>query len=69
MAMIVWKLDLQLHMQSVRITTKVVSLNPDHGEVYSIQHYVIKFVSDLRQVCGFLRVLGFPPPIKLTRYN
>jgi len=25
------------------------------GEVYSIQHYVIKFVSDLRQVCGFLR--------------
>ena len=25
------------------------------GEVYSIQHYVIKFVSDLRQVGGFLR--------------
>ena len=25
------------------------------GEVYSIQHYVIKFVSDLQQVCGFLR--------------
>jgi hypothetical protein len=23
--------------------------------VYSIQHYVIKFVSDLRQVCGFHR--------------
>ena len=22
------------------------SLNPVHGEVYSIQHYVIKFVSD-----------------------
>jgi hypothetical protein len=30
------------------------------------QHYVIKFVSDLRQVDGFLRVLRFPPPIKLT---
>jgi hypothetical protein len=30
------------------ITTKVVSSNPVHGEVYSIQHYVIKFVSDLR---------------------
>ena len=28
--------------------------------------YVIKFVSDLRQVGGFLRVLWFPPPIKLT---
>ena len=29
------------------ITTNVSS-NPAHGEVYSIQHYVIKFVSDLR---------------------
>ena len=48
------------------ITTKVVSLNPAHVEVYSIQHYVIKFVSDLRQVAGFLQVLRFPPPIKLT---
>ena len=48
-------------MQSVPITTKVVSLNPTNDEVYSIQHYVIKFVSDLRQVGGFLRVLRFPP--------
>jgi hypothetical protein len=31
-----------------------------------VQHYVIKVVSDLRQVGGFLRVLWFPPPIKLT---
>ena len=31
-----------------------------------VQHYVIKFVNDLRQVGGFLRVLWFPPPIKLT---
>jgi len=31
-----------------------------------VQHYVIKFVSDLRQVGGFHRVLPFPPPIKLT---
>ena len=36
------------------------------GEVYSIQHYVIKFVSGLRQVCGFLQVFLFPPPGKLT---
>ena len=43
------------------IITKVVSLNPAHGEVYSMQHYVTKFVSDLRHVRGFLR---FPPPIK-----
>ena len=60
------KLDLQLHMQSVSITTKVVSLNPAHGEVYFIQQYVINFVSDLWQVGGFLKVLLFPPPIKLT---
>jgi hypothetical protein len=31
-----------------------------------VQHYVIKFVRDLRQVGGFLRVLRFPPPINLT---
>ena len=27
----------------------VVSWNPAHAEVYSIQHYVITFVSDFRQ--------------------
>ena len=43
-----------------------VSLNPVYGEVYLIQHYVIKFVSDLQQVSGFRRILWFPPPIKLT---
>jgi len=36
------------------------------GEMYQIQHYVTKFVSDLGQVGGFLQVLRFPPPIKLT---
>jgi hypothetical protein len=35
------------------------------GEVYFIQHYVIKFVSDLWQDGGFLKVLRLPPPIKL----
>ena len=53
-------------MQSVPITTKVVSSNLTNGEVYSIQHYVIKFVIDMCQIGGFLRVLWFPPPIKLT---
>jgi hypothetical protein len=38
-------LDLQLPMQSVSITTNVLSSNLANGEVYSIQHYVIKFVS------------------------
>jgi len=32
----------------------------------NVQYYVIKFVSDLRQVDGFLRVIRFPPPIQLT---
>jgi len=41
---IVFVLDLRLPMS---ITTKVVRSNPVHGEVYSMQHYVIKFVSDL----------------------
>jgi len=58
--------DLQLPVQSVHITTNVVSSNTVHGDVYSIQHYVIKFVSDLRPVGGFLWVIQFPPPIKLT---
>jgi hypothetical protein len=48
-------------MQSVPITTDVVSSNLDHGEVYNI-----KFVSDLRQVGDFLHVLRFSPPIKLN---
>ena len=49
-----------------RITTKFASLKRAHGEVYSIQHCVIKFVSDLWQVSGCLQVLQFHPPLKLT---
>ena len=45
---------------------QVVSLNPTHGEVYSMQLYVIKFVSDLRQVDLFSLGTGIPPQIKLT---
>ena len=46
---IVWKLDLQLPLQSVHITTHV------HGEVYLIHHYVIK-------VCPWLaKGLWFSP--------
>jgi hypothetical protein len=48
-----------LHVQSVPITTKAVTSNPADGEGHSIQHYVIKFVSDLRQVGDFLRVLFY----------
>jgi len=34
-------------MQLVPVTTEVVSSNPAHTEVYSIQHYVMMFVNDL----------------------
>jgi hypothetical protein len=44
------KVALNIITQSIII--KVVSLNPDHGEVYSMQHYVIKFLSDLWQIVG-----------------
>ena len=37
----IWKLDLQLPAQSVPITTKVVSSNPAHGEMYLIQFCVV----------------------------
>jgi hypothetical protein len=37
MVVIIWWLDLQVPVQSVPITAKVVSSNPVHGEVYSIQ--------------------------------
>jgi hypothetical protein len=37
-----------------------------HGQVHSIQHYVIKFVCELPQVGGFFWVIRFIPPIKLT---
>ena len=41
---------LQIPMHSVSINTKVVSPIPVHGEMYWIQQYLLKFVSDLGQV-------------------
>jgi hypothetical protein len=51
-------------MESVPITNE--EFESHSGKVYSMQHYVIKFVSDLRQVGGFLWALRFPPSIELT---
>jgi hypothetical protein len=51
-------------VQSVPITTKVVSSNLVHGEMYSMQHYIIKFVSDLRHIGGFPRY-----PVFFTNKN
>jgi len=44
---------------TVPITIKVVRSNSAHGKVYSVKHYVIKSVSDMLQVGGFLRYSGF----------
>ena len=44
----------KLRMQSVPITTKVVSSNPVHGKVYLIQRYEIEVVNDLRFSPGTL---------------
>ena len=44
---IVWLLDLQLPVQAVPSTANFMGSNPVYGEMYSIQHYVIKFVGDL----------------------
>ena len=51
-------------MKSVAISIKVLSSNSAHGEVYSNQHYVIQFISDLRQVGGFPHQWNWLP-----RYN
>ena len=44
------------------ITLKIILHNISQSG-RGVQHFVIKFVSDLQQVGGFLRG---PPPIKLT---
>jgi len=43
--------------------------NDTRCEVYLIQHYVMKFVINLRHVVVFLRVLRFPPPITTGRHD
>ena len=54
-----------LPVQPAPFSTNYVSSNPaHHAEVYSTQHFVIKFVSDLWQVCGFSVYSGF-----LRKYN
>ena len=57
---------MKLPVQLVFITTDVVSSNPGRGEEYLIQHYVITFVSDLRQVGCVLR---FPQTNQTDRHD
>jgi len=73
MVVIVWQLDLQLTVQSlpISITTKNCEFKPSswRGSLDTTLPYVIKFVSDLRQVCSFIRVLRFPPQKKWLQRN
>ena len=58
--------EFKLSVQSVPIISNITCSNPPRGEVFAMQLYLIKFVSDLRHVGGFLRVLRFPPSITRT---
>ena len=63
----IMQLALQLPVQSMPITSKIVSYNPAHGEMYSIQHIVINLSATCNrsvvfsEYFGFLRVLLFSP--------
>ena len=59
--MILWKLDLQLH-----ITTNIVSSNPAQAKCNRYNIHVIKYVSDLRAGWWFSPSTTDSPPIKLT---
>ena len=59
---IVWYLDLQLHMQSVPITTKVVIKFEPRSWRGVLDTTLCDKVCQ-RHVGGFLRILWFPPPI------
>ena len=49
MVVIIWLFDLQLPVQSVSAYhNKSCELEPVHGQVYLMQHYLITFVSDLQ---------------------
>ena len=66
-----WFVDILL-LKEMKVIITIIEVNwsysfwSNSGEVYSMQHYVIKFVNHLRQVGGFRLVFRFPPPIKLT---
>ena len=57
----VWWLDIQLTVQSVHITTKVVSSNTAHGALHSMQQYVIR----LSVICDRSMVFFLGTPVFL----
>jgi hypothetical protein len=68
--MIAWQLDLQLPIQSLPIATKVVSLNPTHGEVFfprtlvsstnkTDRHDITKILLKVVCVCSYINMEFF----------
>jgi hypothetical protein len=64
----IWKLDLQLPVQSVPITTKVVSLNPAHGEVLDTA-FCDKVCQRLETGCWFSLGTPFSSTNKTEGHN
>ena len=63
---IIFFLCITLEDPCISITVTSSTIVIFSGEVYSMQHYLIMIVSNLRQIGGFLRVLRFHSTIKLT---
>jgi hypothetical protein len=57
--LIVWKLDLQLSVQSVFITTIAVSSNPVHGEVNGVWRFFYRNIPTKSMVVTFFVVYCF----------
>jgi hypothetical protein len=53
----------------VHNTNKVVNSNPAHGEVYSMQHYMIKFVGNLWKVDEFFPGTSISSTNKTNRHD
>jgi hypothetical protein len=67
------KSSVQLQQELNKFLTTLVEKEKSktgmHSAVFNVEiniYYVRKFVSDLRQVCGFLWVFWLPQPIKLN---
>jgi hypothetical protein len=60
--------NLQLHVQSVVITTNVVSSNIVHGKLYSIQHYqqYFRYMEVVSFIGGGNRITRRKPPLHVT---
>ena len=59
-----------VHLETpVHVIVPVCSSVHLETSVHDVQHYVIKFVSDLRHVGGFLRVLRFSPINTTERHD